>query len=106
MHFGEVKVQTKDGQHAFEIQVSLEDLDPESVRVQLCADSVGGAGALREDMRMTGPVAGLAGQYVYRGSVSAARPPAKYENLEVLHAYTLLRIAIDTSTADVSCLTL
>jgi glycogen phosphorylase len=78
LHFGEVKVQTKDEQHAFEIQVYLEDLDPASVRVQLCADPIGGAGAVRQDMSMTGKVARLPGQYVYRASVPAVRPSADY----------------------------
>jgi starch phosphorylase len=78
LHFGEIKVQTKDGQHAFEIQVYLKDLDPESVRVQLCSEQNAGAAAVRQDMTTTGRVPGLPGQYVYRGSVPAVRPPADY----------------------------
>jgi starch phosphorylase len=78
LHFGEVKVQTKDGQHAFEIQVYLKDLDPASVRVQLCAEQNAGSGAMRQEMSMTGGVPGVAGQYVYRGAVPAARPSTDY----------------------------
>ena len=78
LHFGEVKVQTKDGQHAFELQVYLKDLDPESVRVQLCAEQNAGSGAVRQEMTMTGRVPGIPGQYVYRGSVPAARRPTDY----------------------------
>jgi starch phosphorylase len=33
LSFGEVKVQTKAAQHVFEVQVSLNDLDPKMVRV-------------------------------------------------------------------------
>jgi starch phosphorylase len=78
LHFGEVKVQTKDGQHAFEIEVYLEDLDPESVRVQLCSEQNAGTGAVRQDMTMATRVSGRPGQYLYRGSVPAVRPPADY----------------------------
>ena len=78
LRFGVVKVQTRVEQHAFEIQVYLQDLDPESVRVQLCADPNASSAAVRQDMRATGRVAGLAGQYVYKSSVPAARPAADY----------------------------
>jgi starch phosphorylase len=78
LRFGEVKVQTDNQQHTFEIQVYLQDLDPASVRVQLCAEESVGAAAVRQDLSMTGPVAGLPGQYVYRGSVSATRPAGDY----------------------------
>ena len=33
LHFGKVKVETSGGQHAFEVQVFLGDLDPQAVRV-------------------------------------------------------------------------
>lgn len=35
LKFGEVKVETKDGQHHFEVQVTLGDLDPAAVKVEL-----------------------------------------------------------------------
>ena len=78
LRFGEVKVQTGNQQHTFEIQVYLKDLDPESVRVQLCSDEIVGASAVRQDMKMAGRVAGVPGQYVYKGSVPATRPSADY----------------------------
>ena len=42
LHFGEVKVETRGEQHVFEVQVSLNDLDPKAVRVELYADGVNG----------------------------------------------------------------
>ena len=42
LRFGEVRVETKDGQHVFEVQVYLNDLDPSAVRVELYADGVDG----------------------------------------------------------------
>ena len=40
LHFGEVKVETRGEQHVFEVQVCLNDLDPEAVRVELYADGI------------------------------------------------------------------
>ncbi len=42
LHFGEVKVGTDGEQHVFEIQVYLNDLEPDSVRVELYADGING----------------------------------------------------------------
>ena len=42
LHFGEVKVETDGEQHVFEVQVYLDDLDPNAVRVELYADGVNG----------------------------------------------------------------
>ena len=41
----EVKVETRGDQHAFEVQVHLDDLDPKAVRAELCADGVAGSAA-------------------------------------------------------------
>ncbi len=40
LRFGEVKVETRGEQHVFEVQVFLNDLDPDAVRVELYADGV------------------------------------------------------------------
>ena len=45
LHFGELKVETRDGRHVFEVELFLNDLDPEAVRVELYAEgAIGGAG--------------------------------------------------------------
>ena len=76
--FGEVKVQTEAAQHVFEVQVHLNDLDPKSVRVELCADGVMGSASVRQKMKCVGQQAGVSGGYVYSAAVSAGRPPADY----------------------------
>jgi starch phosphorylase len=73
-----VKVQTKAAQHVFEIQVSLNDLDPKAVRVELCADGVRGSAPVRQEMKRAGQLAGVSGGYVYSAAVSAARPATDY----------------------------
>ena len=62
LRFGEVKVETRGAQHAFEVQVYLNDLDPEAVRVELYAADVTGSGSVRREMK--------------RGVKSAAHPAA------------------------------
>jgi starch phosphorylase len=76
--FSEVKVQTKASQHLFEVQIKLDDLDPNAVRVELCADGVMGGPPVRQEMKRADQPAGASGDCVYSAAVSAARPPADY----------------------------
>ena len=52
LHFGEVKVESRGEQHLFEVQVFLNELDPEAVRVELCADGVSGSAPVRQEMKL------------------------------------------------------
>ena len=78
LRFGEVKVETRGGQHVFEVQVFLNDLDPNAVRVELCAEGVMGGAPVRQEMKIVRQLPGVSGGYVYSAAVSAARPPADY----------------------------
>ena len=42
LRFGEVKVETRGEQHVFEVQVYLNSLDPNEMRVELYADGIDG----------------------------------------------------------------
>jgi starch phosphorylase len=74
LRFGEVKVETNGEQHVFEVQVYLNDLDPNAVRVELYADGVNGGAPVRQEMKRVRQLAGASGGYVYSAAVSAARP--------------------------------
>ena len=50
LRFGEMKVATDGGNHVFEVQVYLGDLDPNTVRVELYADGVNGGEPVRQEM--------------------------------------------------------
>src|SRR5271165_6759543 len=80
LRFGEMKFVTDGEQHVFEVEVYLDDLDPEAVRVELYADGVTGSAPVRQEMKRVRQPAGSSGGYVYTASVSAARPPADYTN--------------------------
>jgi starch phosphorylase len=74
LHFGEVKIETKDSQHFFEVQVYLNDLNPKAVRVELYAEGVNGGNPVRQEMKNLGQINVKPGGYVYSATVSAARP--------------------------------
>jgi glycogen phosphorylase len=78
LHFGEVKVETRGEQHVFEVQVYLNDLDPEAVRVELYADGINGSIPVWQELKRVGQQADASGGCVYSAAVSAARPPADY----------------------------
>ena len=78
LRFGQLKAQTQGGQHLFEVQVYLHDLDPKSVQTELYADGVNGGSPERQEMKNLRPLAGVSGGYVYSAAVSAARPVGDY----------------------------
>ena len=78
LHFGEMKIETRDEQHVFEVQLYLNDLDPSAVRVELYADGVNGGAPIRQEMQSVRPLTGQEGGQVYRAAVSATRPAADY----------------------------
>ena len=78
LRFGDVKVQTDTAQHVFEAEVYFNDLDPNEVRVELYADGINGASPIRQEMSGVQPPPGEPGPWIYRASVSAARPAGDY----------------------------
>jgi starch phosphorylase len=78
IHFGEMKTETQGAQHKFEVQVYLNDLDPNTVRVELYADGVMGGAPVRQEMKRVGQLAGTSGGFVYNAAVPAARPATDY----------------------------
>jgi starch phosphorylase len=78
LRFGEVKLETDGEQHVFEVQVYLDDLDPEAVRVELYADGGNGTAPERVEMKRVRQLVGATNGYAYRGGVPAARPATDY----------------------------
>ena len=74
VRFGEVKVETRGGEHVFEAQVYLRGLDPNAVRVELYAEGADGGQAVRREMQRDRPLAGAWGGHVYLAQVPATRP--------------------------------
>jgi starch phosphorylase len=78
IRFGSVVLKPSDAHYQFEVQVYLDDIPPEAVRVELYADPVDGADPVRQPMDRGAPLAGVGNGYVYRATVPAGRPAADY----------------------------
>ena len=78
MRFGEIKVETNGQQHIFEVQVYLNDIDPNAVRVELYADGINGSSPVRQEMKRGRQLVGVVKGYIYSVTVSASRPATDY----------------------------
>ena len=96
LRFGEVKIETDGEHHAFEVQVFLDDLDPDWIRVELYADGRDGDEPLRQEMTRVRQLTGQVNGYVYSGSVSATRPPNEYTPRIVAH-FPDVAVPLETS---------
>ena len=78
LRFGKVMVETDGEQHVFEVQVYLQDLDPQAVRVELYADGMNGGAPERQTMKLVRQSAAAPGHCVYSAAVPATRPATDY----------------------------
>jgi starch phosphorylase len=78
LRFGDVKVRTNAAQHIFVVEVFLNGLDPNVVRVELYANGVNGSSPIRQEMTRVRHLAGADSGYAYVGQVPATRPVAEY----------------------------
>jgi starch phosphorylase len=78
LRFGEVRVQTNAAQHIFEAEVYLNDLDPNVVRVELCADGTNSGAPVRQEMKRVRQLAGADSGHAYVAQVPATRPVTDY----------------------------
>ena len=78
LRFGEVQVRSERGRHVFAATVYTDDLDPDSVSIELYADASGAGGApARTTMRRETPLVGARG-FVYRAEVPDDRPASDF----------------------------
>jgi starch phosphorylase len=78
VRFGAMKVETKNAQHVFEVQLFLDDLEPESVKVEMFAAGTGDDHAECHEMKRINQQSGTAAGHVYGAKVPATRPAADY----------------------------
>ena len=78
LHFGSVRVESKEDRHFFRVQVYLGDLDRERVRVELYAEGVGGAAGPSYPKERTEAMPGAANAYIFTAQVPAHRPAGDY----------------------------
>jgi starch phosphorylase len=78
LRFGDLRVETDADRHRFEVEIFLNDLDPDAVRVELYVDGVNGGRPAGQEMKRGRPLAGAVSGYLYSVTVSAIRPAADY----------------------------
>jgi starch phosphorylase len=78
LRFGEVKVDTRGGQHVFEVQVFLNGLESQAIRVELYANGINGGDPVREEMKCSLPPSDASRSCVYHATVPANRPASDY----------------------------
>ena len=78
VRFGEVRVQTDNNEHLFEIQVFLGEVQPGAVQVQLYADAVNDGQPIRQATKLVRPLAGATSGFLYTAKVPATRPASDY----------------------------
>lgn len=78
LHTGEVKEETCSVPYMFEVQVCLNDLNPEAVRVEHYADGVMGIAPVRQEMKRGRPLLDSVRGYIYSVTVSAIRLAIDY----------------------------
>jgi starch phosphorylase len=78
VRFGVVGIETHDGQHVFQVEISPGALTRDQLQVELYADSIHGEQPALEPMSAAEPSADSPGAFVYLAQVSATRPASDY----------------------------
>jgi len=78
IQFGEVQVDSVNGQHTFWVEVDLGEVDPDAVRVELYREVDGESGPVRELMQRSGPARDGSHAYLYTAQVGSDAPAADY----------------------------
>jgi len=78
LRFGSATFERKEGQYIFQVQVFLNDLDPDAVSVELYAERQNGSAPFRAAMNRGGRLIGSENGYTYTAQIPATRPVADY----------------------------
>ncbi|MBV9769787.1 MAG: alpha-glucan family phosphorylase [Bryobacterales bacterium] len=78
VRFGQLHVDTRDGKHAFEVEVYLDKLNADAVHVELYANPANGDQPIRQVIDRSREIPGSSGGWVYSGSVAASRPVSDF----------------------------
>ena len=78
LRFGEETIATNGDQHLFEVQVYLNSLSPDAVRVELYAEGVNGGGPERYEMTRGQKLVGAENGYVYGAQLPVTRAATDY----------------------------
>jgi len=85
LRFGPATVEQEGERYLFHVQVVLDDINPDSVSVELYADAQKDGGPITQAMTRGELLAGTASTFSYSASVPASRPAADYTPRLVPH---------------------
>jgi glycogen phosphorylase len=78
LRFGQLHVETREGSHFFEVQVYLDEMKVDAVRVELYAEGLGDDPPIVQTMQRGHELLGSVGGFTYIASVPATRPSADF----------------------------
>ena len=78
LRFGSATVAQQDGQFLFEVQVYLDDLDPDAVNVELYSEGQNSKAPVRHSMNRGERLVGSVNAFLYTARIPATRPAAEY----------------------------
>jgi starch phosphorylase len=78
VRFGDLRVERNGDRHVFEVEIFLNDLDKNAVRVELYANGNEGGDPVLQEMKWARLLNGASGGCIYQANVSAARPATDY----------------------------
>jgi starch phosphorylase len=78
LRFADLRVETNNDHHVFEVDIFLNDLGKNAVRVELYADGINGGDPVRQEMKWARLLPGAPDGCVYHATVPAARPAGDY----------------------------
>ena len=78
LHFGSATVEQKEGQFVFQVQVFLDDLDPDAVRVELYANALNGDAPVTQPLNRGEHLVGSTNGFSYGALIPVTRPAADY----------------------------
>jgi starch phosphorylase len=77
-HFGNLRVDSNAERHVFEVEIFLNGLDPNSVRVELYANGINGGDPVRMEMQCAKPMPDKSSGCVFRATVATTRSASDY----------------------------
>jgi len=78
LRFGDLRVETNADHHVFQVEIYLNNLDPNAARVELYADGIGGGDPVRVEMKCARPQPDASRRCVYHATVPTTRPARDY----------------------------
>ena len=96
MRFGEVKFETNKQYYIFEVEVYLNDIEPNAIRVELYADGLNGSDPVRLEMKCISNLASSDSGYVYSALAPLTRSALDY-TARVIPNYENVAVPLEVS---------